>query len=688
MGRILFDRRRMLIWGAAGLLVFLPLVTLYAAADSYRSSCDRGRVLFNQGRYKEALAAYAQAESFMPSSKEAILNQAMILKNMRDYTRAGAVYRKLLRIEPDKIIYLNMGEVLFLQGQTEEAIAALQQAIVLGQKGPMVYFWLGRCFESVRDWENAIQSYAKAVEQESSCAAAHHALGQLYSRKQQWTQAQKEYETTRELDPSITGIYSELAQVYLNQKLYERSLEAYRKVQAVDPDDRQAQVTIDRIYALAGESLKQAQSQRETQRLAENMAQEVVPAKVPGAPLVRVHIGDVRRLRFKCSEEWFVREQGTDAILFRGEKNRLYAVDRDRQEISITSDGQRCLRLSRPVSIAHLSPAATFLIFDVEAGIGQYWASKTDRIYRGAINISNGDGETLRIINVVNLEEYLYGVLPSEMPPEWPAEALKAQAVAARSEADVKLGRHGKEGYDFCSGVHCQAYSGARVETKATNAAVDSTCGEVAVYNGKPIDAVYSNSCGGHTQDNIYGDRSLIPYLRARVDAPSGTGFVFPLSPLELDDWLWTQNIPVFCNNDAFSRRSNFRWMRVYSKEKLQELINKKMDIGALISVDIAERNLSGHIQNICITGSKGVFTVEKELTIRQLFGDLRSGMFNIDVAVDKKGNAREFLFYGGGWGHGVGMCQVGAATMAQGGYTYDRIIQFYYTDTQIKKMY
>ncbi len=687
VGRILFDRKRLIVWGAAGFLA-VSAVALQAGPDSYRSCCDRGRALFNQGNYKEALAAYAQAELFSPSSKEAILNQAIILRNMRDYTRSVAAYRKLLRIDPDSIVYLNMGEVLYLQGNNPEAIAALRQAVSLGQPGPMVHFWLGRCFESVRDWDNAIQAYTNALERDQSCAVAHYALGQLYSRKQQWARAQKEYEATKELDPSITEVYSRLAQVYADQKLYEQALEAYRKVQAVSPDNRQAQVAIDRIYAIAGDELKQTQTRRETQRLTETAAQEVIASDVAPAPLVRVLIGDVRRLRFKCSAEWNIREQGKDDVVFRGEKDRLYRISRENNDIVITSDERPCLTVARPFTIAHASAAATFLIFDVESGTGQYWANKTDRIYRGALDIGTGEDASLRIVNVVNMEEYLYGVLPSEMPPEWPAEALKAQAVAARSEAYFKLGRHAKEGYDFCSGVHCQAYSGARVETKATNTAVDTTCGEVAVYNGKPIDAVYSNSCGGHTQGNIYGDRTPIPYLRGRVDAGTELGFIFPLSPLELDDWLWEQNIPVFCNNDTFSRRSNFRWMRLYSKEQLQELINKKMDIGMLISVDIVERNPSGHIQSVCITGSKGVFKVEKELTIRQLFGELRSGMFNLDVSLDNKGNAGEFLFYGGGWGHGVGMCQVGAATMAQQGYSYDRIIKFYFADTQIKKMY
>jgi SpoIID/LytB domain protein len=274
------------------------------------------------------------------------------------------------------------------------------------------------------------------------------------------------------------------------------------------------------------------------------------------------------------------------------------------------------------------------------------------------------------------------------MPSDWPMEALKTQAIAARSEAYRKLNRHKEQGYDFCSGVHCQVYSGAKVETKNSNAAIDQTEGLVAFYNDEAIDAVYSNSCGGHTQGNIFGNRRVVDYLKEKQDSIKPTGFYFPLSPLELEDWLWSTNIPVFCNNEKFSRRSNFRWQRLYTKEQLQELIRKQLDIGGLISIDITERLPSSHVHRIKITGTKGEFLVEKELNIRKLLGNLRSGMFNIDVSVDKENTANEFLFYGGGWGHGVGMCQVGAATMADHGFNCSEILKFYYSGINIRKLY
>ena len=120
----------------------------------------------------------------------------------------------------------------------------------------------------------------------------------------------------------------------------------------------------------------------------------------------------------------------------------------------------------------------------------------------------------------------------------------------------------------------------------------------------------------------------------------------------------------------------------------MEKLINKKQHIGRLISIDIKERHPSSHVHSIYIKGSKDELFIEKELNIRRLLGDLRSGMFNINVKLDKNGQAESFLFYGGGWGHAVGMCQVGAATMAERGFDFKEILNFYYTDIEVKKLY
>lgn len=675
-------------------LLFLFVFLFYrpgfvsSSADNYNEHLYKGRFLFNQGKYTQAIAEYKKAQILKPASKESILNLALIHKNLRQYSKAIFYYKKLLKIKPDGIIYQNLGEVYYLNSMPEKAISVLNSALKMGQKVPLVYFWLGKSFQDKGDWDNAAWGFRQALALDEKFVLAHMSLGRFYMQKKMWASAQKEFERIRELDPSITEIYSLLAGVYFYQKRYAPALEMYRKVCVIDPDNIKAKESINKILALAGEDLEKKLSERKGRRLEQAIARKVKPKRVKQAPLVRVHIGDVKSLRFKCGVKFVIKNPDDEEVVFKGSKSKLYTILRNKNKISIFADKKKIKDFYQPIKIVHNVPSATTLIFDVESGQGRYWANKTDRIYRGQIDIGFAQKGYLRITNLLNMEEYLCGVLPSEMPGNWPAEALKAQAVAARSEAYNKLTRHKNEGYNFCSDVHCQAYNGAKVETKATNAAVDNTQGEVALYDRKPIDAVYSNSCGGHTQGNIFGDRIAIAYLKEKPDTIENFVFFFPLSALELEDWLWGADIPVFCNNENFSRRSNFRWMRIYSRQELEELINKKINIGRLISIDILERNISSHVHRIQIVGSRKKHIIEKELNIRQILDNLRSGMFNIDIKLGKKGLPVEFLFYGGGWGHGVGMCQVGAATMAQKGYTYEDILKFYYNDIQIKRMY
>lgn len=656
--------------------------------EEYIQHLYRGRIFFNQGFYDKAIFEYESANSLSPDSKQSLLNQAVIYKNTGDYTRAINIYQKLLKISPDKLLYNNLGEIYYLNSQPDHAITALVKSLKMGSKNSMIYFWMAKAYEDKNDQDNAAWAYAQAIALDPGLALAHFKLGMIYKKNNDWQKAGQEFERARELEPSINGINAQLGSMYLYQDDYEQALALYKKALAADPDNKDIQKQIELIYKRAGSLFSQKLGQRQSDRMTKSLAGLVSAKEVPTAPIVRVLLGEVKSLRFKTAVNFTIKNIDANAQNYIGQKDTLYTVKVADDLILVFKDEVKIAAFNQKITIDYDNPKATILIFDVEAGSGNYWASKTDRIYRGKLEIGLDDAKNLRLINVINMEEYLYGVLPSEMPPDWPIEALKAQAIAARSEAYRKMGRHNAQGCDFCSEVHCQSYIGAKVETEKTNNAVDETSGIVAMYQGKPIDAVYSNSCGGHTQGNIFSDRRIVDYWQQKQDTPEPTGFLFPLSPLELEDWLWSPKISVFCNNEKFSRRSNFRWMRHYSQKQLEDLINKKISIGNLIEIIILERSPSAHVHKVKIVGSKGDFIIEKELNIRNMFGNLRSGMFNINVKLNKESRPEEFIFYGGGWGHGVGMCQVGAASMADQGFNYQEILKFYFSGIEIEKLY
>lgn len=316
-----------------------------------------------------------------------------------------------------------------------------------------------------------------------------------------------------------------------------------------------------------------------------------------------------------------------------------------------------------------LDPQGPMAVADVNTG---FWKeSRKNLSYTGRFTVEIGSDAKLELVLIVPLEEYLRGVVPSEMPAEWPLEALKAQAVAARSEVLVNLNtKHALEGVDFCALEHCRAYSGLSRQASATDRAIRATTGEL-LTDGKGIAVtVFSSNCGGWTENNDTVWRGPAnSALRGRSDlrASSSASRLPPLS-----QWL-RKSATAYCADDE----KYFRWRRVYSQTELSDIVNKRHDVGRVKSIRLGERGVSGRLKWLYIDGTKGSVTVHKELPIRQALGGLPSAMFIIETS---KGAQPRFELIGGGRGHGVGMCQHGARGMALSGMSYSDILMHYFT--------
>jgi SpoIID/LytB domain protein len=393
-------------------------------------------------------------------------------------------------------------------------------------------------------------------------------------------------------------------------------------------------------------------------------------------------------VEFKCSGPFEIKTKHGKSSVFKGLEGENYLLAKSADGlITISNQKQENTIIDGPVTIKPLNSNATITLFSVKLGKDNFWAGQQDRSYRGSIEIS-ADRGGINAINIVNLEEYLYSVVPAEMLTNWPKEALKAQAVAARTEAMAKLGRHKEAGFDFCPEVHCQSYMGVERETEPTSQAVDETRGIIMLYQGKPIDAVYSSNCGGHTQDNIFGRAEHIPYLKATFDAIQKEDITFPLSPLELEYWLKEPPKGILCDIPEYPKSSNFRWVRIYTAQEINEMLNKIADIGEVTKIIVLQRQKSGHISAVKVIGSSTSYTLKKELDIRKLLGNLRSSMFKVEIKYGPDKKPLQFIFYGGGWGHGVGMCQSGACGMANQGRNYKEILNHYFQGTEFKSIY
>ncbi len=366
-----------------------------------------------------------------------------------------------------------------------------------------------------------------------------------------------------------------------------------------------------------------------------------------------------------------------------------------------------------------------FILDDLTNGLGIYRKDYTENegiitisgsakgTYRGGFECKSLDGESMTVVNVIPVEDYLYSVVCREMSPSWEVEALKAQAVCARNFALGRINYHKKYGFDVCRTVCCQAYATTADNSPSVHTAVDETRGELLFYDDTLVQAVYSSSMGARTEDvkNVWG--STYPYL-VSVENP-------------YED---TENI------------YNGKWTKTLTKTRATEIMKARgYDVGNVTDITVLERTKAGGVLKLKVSGTNGSKTFERE-SCRTIFSEatysqrytvttggmtvyptinVASGKTQKSVSLEKavvlgrdgkttnidqkataydgktkkeynakttEGNKDTFTFSGEGWGHGVGLSQYGAKGMAVAGFTYDEILTHYYTGTYLEKAY
>jgi stage II sporulation protein D len=267
--------------------------------------------------------------------------------------------------------------------------------------------------------------------------------------------------------------------------------------------------------------------------------------------------------------------------------------------------------------------------------------------YRGVLELRRTAAGRLTVINELDLEEYLYGVLKNEVDPQWPTEALKAQAVASRTWALYSLNRFASEGYDVCATADCQVYRGVTAEDPRTSAAVDETRGEVMTYQGRPIFAAYHSDSGGSTESSELVWGGAYVYLRGVAD-PYSVG-----APRH--EWIVRMDLATFENRVRRSGRM----------------------IANVTGIEVAEATPSGRAALLRVAGAHGVLLLRGAELRAVLGADLRSTLFTVRLVPD---DPPQVEFQGRGSGHGVGLSQWGARGMAEVGRRYQEILSYYYS--------
>ena len=365
----------------------------------------------------------------------------------------------------------------------------------------------------------------------------------------------------------------------------------------------------------------------------------------------------------------------------------------------------------------------TFLLKNVRIGIGFHWDRLEDQEFEGTLEIRDNADGTQTAINRLNVEDYLSSVITSEMSATSSLELLKAHAVISRSwvlrpiispstctdkpdlsDPDrhvVWYERDAHEGFDVCADDHCQRYEGITRRDEHPEAAanvqkaIDATRGQVLMYDGKVCDARFYKSCGGATElfENAWANEPY-PYLEAVRDE---IGTPLPDLTIEENAQAFIRTSPsAYCNttderilsqvlnNYDQETKDFYRWTVKYTKEELSDIIRERsgIDFGEILELVPIKRGPSARLYEMQIIGSKRKMVIGKELEIRKWLS--KSHLYSSAFVVDRN-EAGDFILTGAGWGHGVGLCQIGAAVMAAKGYTYEQILAHYFPGSKLE---
>ena len=379
--------------------------------------------------------------------------------------------------------------------------------------------------------------------------------------------------------------------------------------------------------------------------------------------------------------------------------------------------------------LAPADASAVFVLHRMTVGVDFHWQHEQDLVFRGALCLESR-GPLFDIVNEVGLEPYLESVISSEMSDRCPPSALRAHAVISRSwllsqleggaERDYEPTESGPDAndqvlelvrwydredhahFDVCADDHCQRYQGVtRTSTEAAVGAVAETRGLVLVARGRVCDARFSKCCGGRTEvfASAWGDVD-VPYLRSFPDDDPGTGR--PLTAEEDAAAFIAGSPPAFCNTPDRALLDKilpeldhgttqfWRWSQAVRAADVRTWVREKagVDLGRVIALRPLARGPSGRLVRLEIEGEERTLHVGKELEIRRLLSKTHLYSSAFTVTFEGEGDERVFHLRGAGWGHGVGLCQIGAAVMAERGYAHEGILGHYYRGATLERRY
>jgi stage II sporulation protein D len=636
-----------------------------------------------EGSMETALSQLEELARRDPADPDSRRELVELYQEAGEYGRAIELLGELHLLDPrDASIEQALFVSLCLSGRGREARALLP----LSNETAETVFHEARLDMQTGQPDHAALLFRKSLILDERQAWAWFFLGRLESAAGNHRQAETSFAAAMRLDANTTAALFPLAESVLAQGRAEDAYGLFRRARSVQPDHPGIAARLQELRTAHPEFERKTSEETRARKDRAEPPRVTASPQPASIPTVRVGLAEeLGGLSLKTGADYSLRSPpGQAQPAWKGGKAELLAISCASGAITVSdAAGRQLISSAGTVVLEYEDPAASTLVFDFQSEAGSFYALSEDRAYRGRIEFLPRP-EGLTLVNMVNLEEYLYAVIPSEIPASWPREALKAQAVAARSYTLAALGSYAAQGFDVYGSVRSAAYRGVLGENGKTSEAVDATRGLAVSIAGKPVKTYYSANSGGYTEDSRSVWNVAEP-MRAVPDrlVPWRPDF---LPPSGLSTWLKTRPA-AYAGQPPFANPAAYRWQHWVAQADLAAGLRRDKDIGAVLSVVTRGRGISGRVREVEITGAKGILRVSAD-RVRSRLGGLRSNLFTVRPVFGAERIPEYFIFTGGGWGHGVGMCQTGAAGMAAAGFDAHEILRHYYPLAAPEKAY
>ncbi|MHB0997073.1 MAG: SpoIID/LytB domain-containing protein, partial [Elusimicrobiales bacterium] len=603
------------------------LILLFSLFQSRAAAAPGPHDLYLKGDLLQAASAYAALAAARPGEARPLLNAAMSLKQAGRYHDAAAMLVRALErdsLNPD--IYSELGWLRFHQADYDGARSAFETAIRIQTLHARAELGLASVYANLEKKTEALEHLEKYRQLRPDFAGVDYILAWNYMNFKMHKEAEDALIEALRKDPSFTEARLPLAGIYARQGKFDEAWNQYHRVLSYAPGHP---VAASMMKVLEGKLSKQPEEIRPPFRITRPLVMEPVDALASLSDSVRIRVGIGTGNTGRQGNNNLLKVKSFEGLTVTGKASKkLYATIPPDEAWTVSAEGGKVVlkdgagkvygRFAGPILLKPGREGGS-VIFDADRRTNNAFFRWSDRQYRGHIELYPNGGRGIGVVNVIENELYLLGVVPSEVAPQWPYESLKAQAVIARTQVLIRRargGQHKKDGYHLCDGQHCQAYKGKSNEANTTSRAVVDTEGEILVYRGRPAYTFYHSNCGGWTQASKevtgWGDSA---YLVSKPDDAPGK----PQEPLDPWDWqLWiTGNPSANCNYPGRVRASEYRWMKIIRQKDMTFRINKDYAVGEVVDIVPLRRAPSGNVNALKVVGKKKTVTVTREHLIR-----------------------------------------------------------------------